>query len=230
MKKIIFIIAAFLLFTSAAFASGITVRELHDRLAKGEEIFLINFSDDGQREAEKFDLGGRLIDPGAFRNGDAGLEDHKNDEIVVYDHTGRQSGTVASGIMVVRGFTNVRSLIGGLVAWIEAYGRTMPTPSPKAASPTVQTPTNVAAAVQEKLLFKSGAADLVEEATGWLGDLLDDEDITTAITEKWSARKDLIGKTRTQILALLLADAKSLITDKAALDAFVKGWNEKTSP
>ena len=229
LKNIIFTIAAFILFASAAFASGITVQELHDRLAEGKDILLVNVSDEAARADVKFDLGGKLIDPYAFLNGDAGLEDHKGDEIVVYDRTGRQSGTTVS-VMIARGFTNARSLTGGLLAWIEAYGRTMPTRSPKAASPTVQTPSNVPAVAQEKLLFRSGAANLVEEATGWLSDLIDDEDITTAITEKWSARKDLIGKTRTQILALLLADAKSLITDKAALDTFVKGWNAHASP
>ena len=129
-----------------------------------------------------------------------------------------------------QGFANVRHLLGGTLAWIEAYGRTLPKPNPKAASPAVQTPSSAPAAVQEKLLFKSGAADLVEEATGWLPDLIDDEDITTAITEKWSARKDLVGKTRSQILALLLTDAKSVITDKATLDALVKGWNANASP
>ncbi|MBP6004320.1 MAG: hypothetical protein KA746_12875 [Pyrinomonadaceae bacterium] len=82
----------------------------------------------------------------------------------------------------------------------------------------------------EKPLDENGANALVTEATGWLAGLIDDEDITDNITTSWDERDDLIGKTRTQALALMLIDAKRIITDKAVLDKFVKGWNAKAHP
>ena len=98
-----------------------------------------------------------------------------------------------------------------------------PTGKPKSPS----TPA-VPVTVPEKVLDEDAAAALVAEASGWLSDLIDDDDIIAAITDKWNAREDFAGKPRTQILNLLLADAKSAITDKATLDAFVKGWIAKT--
>ncbi len=91
-----------------------------------------------------------------------------------------------------------------------------------------KSPPGVPVTVPEKVLDEDATAALVSEASGWLSDLIDDDDIVDQITDKWNAREDLAGKPRTQILNLLLAEAKSIITDKATLDTFVKGWIAKT--
>ncbi len=82
----------------------------------------------------------------------------------------------------------------------------------------------------EKVLDAAAATALVTEATGWLAGLIDDEEITDTITSSWDERDDFIGKTRTQVLDLMLIDAKNAITDKTAQDRFVKGWNAKAGP
>ena len=50
---------------------------------------------------------------------------------------------------------------------------------------------------------------LIAELKDGLANLIDDEDTVTAITEKWDAREDLAGKTKSQILSLLFADVKT---------------------
>jgi hypothetical protein len=62
-------------------------------------------------------------------------------------------------------------------------------------------------------LDEESAVALVEELADGLGDLIEDEDQVTAIIEKWDAREDLAGKTRTQILGLLFADVRSVVRD-----------------
>jgi hypothetical protein len=66
---------------------------------------------------------------------------------------------------------------------------------------------------QEKPLNAETAAALIEELTDGLPDLIEDEGQVTAIIEKWDARENLAGKTRTQILGLLFADVKSVVRD-----------------
>lgn len=227
MRNAIILVAVLFLFAGTAFSRDITVQELHERLANGEDVFLVDVRE--PNEHQEFNLGGKLIPLINFSRAIPELEDRKNDEIIIYDRSGNRAG-MAQITLAGQGFTNVRVLVGGLLAWIEAYGKTLPTPSPMAVAPPVKPPPVVPAAVPEKFLFKKGAADLIAEATGWLPDLIDDEDIATAITEKWALHKDLVGKTRTQILALLLEDAKSVITDKDTLDAFVQGWNANAAP
>jgi hypothetical protein len=65
----------------------------------------------------------------------------------------------------------------------------------------------------EKPLNAEAVAALIEELTDGLPDLIEDEDQAAAITEKWDARENLAGKTRTQILGLLFADVRSVVRD-----------------
>ncbi|MEP6903125.1 MAG: RNA-binding protein [Actinomycetota bacterium] len=70
---------------------------------------------------------------------------------------------------------------------------------------------------------------LVSQLKEGLPDLINDEAKVTAITEKWDAREDLAGKTKAQILNLLVADVKSVVTDKTVQDSVWSAWNESTS-
>ena len=56
--------------------------------------------------------------------------------------------------------------------------------------------------------------DLQEE----LSDYIDNQAQIAAIVKKWRARKDLVGKTKADVTALLYADVKSIVKDKETLD------------
>lgn len=64
MKYASVLIAILILFAGAAFAGDMTVQELHDRLTKGEDVFLIDVRE--AWEHEEFNLGGKLIPVGRF--------------------------------------------------------------------------------------------------------------------------------------------------------------------
>jgi rhodanese-related sulfurtransferase len=229
MKNIIFLFVTLLLLAPSALAQRISVQELHEKLEAGEKLLLVDVRE--PQEDEEYDqLGGIVVPLSIIARSEgkiAELDGHRNDEIVLYDRSG-PNAQQAAVFMTNLGFTEVKALIGGLFAWIEVYGkdRFIPNIKPKPPESTPQVPKTA----PEKLLFKTGAAALVEEATGWLSELIEDDEVIGTITNKWNARQDLVGKSRTQILKLLLADVKSVLTDQAALDSFVEGWNLKASP
>ena len=64
---------------------------------------------------------------------------------------------------------------------------------------------------------------LVEQLMGTLGDSIDDDDLIASIGRKWDARI-LAGKTKKQIIDLLYADLKSVVTEKETQDAVWKSW------
>lgn len=102
---------------------NITVQELRQKLESGEKFVFIDVREPW--EYQEFNLGARLIPLGELMNRMWELEDHKNDEIVLYCRSGNRSG-MAQSLMQAQGFTNVRNLSGGLVAWQNAFGATKP--------------------------------------------------------------------------------------------------------
>ena len=78
----------------------------------------------------------------------------------------------------------------------------------------------------EKPLNEEEVAGLIEELKQGLPDLIDDEDAIAEISDKWDAREGLAGKTISQVARLLFDDVRSVIDDKATLDAIWKKWNE----
>jgi len=102
---------------------NINVQELHDRLAAGEKLVIVDVREPW--EYEEFNLGGTLVPLGDLMNRVYELEEHKNDEIVVHCRSGNRSG-MAQSLMQAHGFSNVRNLTGGVIAWMEAYGPTKP--------------------------------------------------------------------------------------------------------
>ena len=126
MKKIIFTIAAFLLLTASASATGITVQELHARLAAGDNVLLVQIYDDVERD--DFNLGGKRIHTKAILDLVEELKDHMDDEIILYNRTPKMS-LIFEIELGRNGFSDIHHLTGGLLAWIEVYGRTMPKPN-----------------------------------------------------------------------------------------------------
>lgn len=102
----------------------ITVQELHQKLQSGEKFVFIDVREPW--EYEEFNLGAQLIPVGDIMNKMWELEDHKGDEIVVHCRSGARSG-MAQGLLMANGFTNVRNLKGGVLAWMDTYGKVPPT-------------------------------------------------------------------------------------------------------
>jgi len=97
----------------------ITVKELKEKLDNKEEFVLIDVRE--PHEHEEFNVGGQLIPVGSLPNKLNSLDDHKEDEIVVYCRSGNRSG-MAKQFMMQNGYTKVRNLLGGMLDWKEEFG------------------------------------------------------------------------------------------------------------
>ncbi len=94
----------------------ITVEELKQRIESGEKINLIDVREDYEYEADN--IGGLLIPLGDLPHRLGEIEDLKNEEILVHCRSGKRSET-AQRYMQSQGFTNVRNVIGGILAYNE---------------------------------------------------------------------------------------------------------------
>ena len=101
----------------------ITVQELQEKLKGDDKFVLIDVREPW--ENDEFNVGGDLIPLGDLVNKLYELDDHKESEVVVYCRSGNRSG-MAQALMQAQGFTNVRNLTGGMLAWQEAFGDTKP--------------------------------------------------------------------------------------------------------
>ncbi len=98
---------------------NIRVQELKQKLEAGENFVLLDIRE--FHEHEEFNLGGKLIPLATLMDAIPNLEAHKEEEIVVYCRSGQRSG-VAQQLLQRAGFTNVRNLEGGVIAWATVFG------------------------------------------------------------------------------------------------------------
>ncbi|MDQ1085869.1 MULTISPECIES: rhodanese-like domain-containing protein [unclassified Siphonobacter] len=94
----------------------ISVQELKERLDKGEKINLIDVRNPDEYEEQN--LGGRLITLGDLPDHLDELEPLKNEEIIIHCRSGARSGR-AQQFLESQGFTNVRNVLGGILAYNE---------------------------------------------------------------------------------------------------------------
>jgi rhodanese-related sulfurtransferase len=94
----------------------ITVEELKQRIESGEKINLIDVREDYEYEADN--IGGLLIPLGDLPHRLTEIENLKEEEILVHCRSGKRSET-AQRFMQSQGFTNVRNVIGGILAYNE---------------------------------------------------------------------------------------------------------------
>jgi len=92
---------------------AITVRDLKDRLDKGDTIFLLDVREPHEYSMAKIE-GSVLIPLGELPTSLDKL--NSNDEIVALCHRGMRSAD-AVGFLMQQGFGNVKNLIGGIDAW-----------------------------------------------------------------------------------------------------------------
>jgi len=94
----------------------IEVTELKSKLDNREEFIFIDVRE--PYEFEEFNLGARLIPLGELISVLDQVSDDKDAEIVIHCRTGNRSG-MAQRLLQQVGYTKVRNLTGGIVAWKE---------------------------------------------------------------------------------------------------------------
>lgn len=100
----------------------ITVEELKSRLDAGEQLNVIDVREPD--EYTEYNMGARLIPLGQVMSMQLDeLEDLKDEEIIVHCRSGKRS-MQACMFMEQMGFSNLKNLVGGAMAWQEKYGDT----------------------------------------------------------------------------------------------------------
>lgn len=72
-------------------------------------------------EHNEFNIGGQLVPVGTVMGAIPDLMEHKDEEVIVYCRSGQRSG-MAKQLMIAAGFSNVKNLLGGMLAWRENFG------------------------------------------------------------------------------------------------------------
>ena len=94
---------------------NITVQELKERITANEHINLLDVREPDERA--EFNIGGTFIPLGqlmALQTDE--IEDLKNEELICYCRSGKRSMQAAL-MLETLGFTNVKNLEGGMLAW-----------------------------------------------------------------------------------------------------------------
>jgi rhodanese-related sulfurtransferase len=98
----------------------ISVEELKARLDAGQSLHLLDVREPG--EHEDFNIGGVLLPLGNIRNLQIDdIDGWKEEEVICYCRSGNRSGQ-ACMILESAGFTNVKNLSGGMMAWQDMAG------------------------------------------------------------------------------------------------------------
>lgn len=92
----------------------ITVQELKVKIENKEEFLLIDVRENW--EYEEANIGGKLIPLGELQGTIDDLEDWMEREVIVHCKSGARSAA-AKEFMVRNGFSKVRNLLGGILAW-----------------------------------------------------------------------------------------------------------------
>jgi rhodanese-related sulfurtransferase len=95
---------------------NITVTELRDRIEDGENLNLIDVRE--EYEYEEDNIGALNIPLGELPDRIEEIEDWKNEEVLVHCRSGKRSEN-AQKFLESQGFTNVRNVKGGMLAWNE---------------------------------------------------------------------------------------------------------------
>ena len=96
-----------------------TVSEVKKRLEHEDPFIFIDVREPW--EYEEFNLGAKSMPLSTLMNTASELLDHKDDEIIVHCRSGARS-VQAKMILESMGFTKVRNLTGGILAWQTQFG------------------------------------------------------------------------------------------------------------
>ena len=93
----------------------ISVEELKARIDSGETLHLVDVREPG--EHAEFNIGGLLLPLGKVQTMQTDeIDEWKDEEVIVYCRSGNRSGQ-ACLILETAGFTNVKNVTGGMLAW-----------------------------------------------------------------------------------------------------------------
>lgn len=92
----------------------ITIEELKERLDKGEKLNLFDVRE--EYEFDEFNIGATLIPLGELPDRLDEISHLKNEEILIHCRSGARSGR-AKDYLTAEGYTNVRNVLGGMMAW-----------------------------------------------------------------------------------------------------------------
>lgn len=99
----------------------ITPVELKHRLDKGDDVFLLDVREEGEREI--CNIGGELIPKDTVSAHVDRLPRDK--DIIVYCRSGGRSQAVAQALYSEHGFRNVSNLAGGMLRWSDEVDPSM---------------------------------------------------------------------------------------------------------
>ncbi len=100
----------------------ITVEELKSRVDAGEQLNVIDVREPD--EYAEYNLGAKLIPLGQVLSMQLDeLDDLKNEELIIHCKSGKRS-LQACLVMEQMGFSNVKNLVGGAMAWQEKFNNT----------------------------------------------------------------------------------------------------------
>lgn len=94
----------------------ITCREVKSRLESGEEFHFIDVREEW--EYEEANIGAKLIPLGELPNHLSDIDHMKDEEVIVHCKSGARSGR-AKKYLNSQGFSNVRNMEGGILAYLE---------------------------------------------------------------------------------------------------------------
>lgn len=92
----------------------ITVEELKQRIEANENLHIVDVRE--EYEFDEFNIGAQLIPLGELPDRVSEIEHLKDEEVIVHCRSGARSGR-AKDYLTSLGFTKVRNLIGGMIAW-----------------------------------------------------------------------------------------------------------------
>jgi rhodanese-related sulfurtransferase len=92
----------------------ITIDELKARIDQGEALHIVDVRE--EYEFDEFNIGAQLIPLGELSDRLDEIEDLKEVELIVHCRSGARSGR-AKEYLESEGFSKVRNLIGGMLAW-----------------------------------------------------------------------------------------------------------------
>ena len=95
---------------------GISAVQLKDRLKEGNKPLLLDVRNPDEYETMRLGIGKRLIPLGQFRKRLNEMPEDKNTEIVVWCKISLR-GYEAALVLQANGYTNVKVLEGGIMAW-----------------------------------------------------------------------------------------------------------------
>jgi rhodanese-related sulfurtransferase len=98
----------------------INVIELKQRLDAGKDFIFIDVRE--PHEFAEFNLGAELIPLATVPERISEFADHKDNEIIIHCRSGKRSA-MAQSLFLQAGFSNVRNVEGGVLDWIDKFGR-----------------------------------------------------------------------------------------------------------